>query len=194
MLAADNWCVKVENRIYGPYSSQQLRKFAHEGRFAASSLVAPAGSRTFKEAASEPVFAAFFGIDAKAGGQPQFGKRADPEPKSEKSEKKSAIARKSPDAEPSVANFLIIFDVVSAAASRAEGAILSLGPAFRLNENVWTVACELTALGVRNAIAPYLMPRDSIFVVDATRGRSSWQNFSPEIHAKLAAAWSGARQ
>ncbi len=197
MLAADNWCVKVDDRIYGPYSSHQLRKFAHEGRFAASSLVAPAGSRTFREAGGEPVFAAFFGTAGRADGQPQFGRRADPgETRSEAKtpEKKSAIGRKAPDAEPSVGNFLIIFDVVSAAASRAEGAIMGLGPAFRLNENVWTVACELTALGVRNAIAPYLMPRDSIFVVDATRGRSSWQNFSPEIHAKLAAAWSGARQ
>ena len=197
MLAADNWCVKVEDRIYGPYSSQQLRKFAHEGRFAASSLVAPAGSRTFKEAGREPLFAPFFGTDPKADNQRLFGRRADfdePKTESKETEKKSALTRKGADAEPSVANFVIIFDVVSAAASRAEGAILSLGPAFRINDNVWTVACELTALGVRNAIAPYLMPRDFIFVVDATRGRSSWQNFSPELHAKLTAAWSGARQ
>ncbi|MEQ1929542.1 MAG: hypothetical protein ABL957_03285 [Parvularculaceae bacterium] len=194
MLAADNWCVKVEDRVYGPYSSQQLRKFAHEGRFAAGSMVAPAGSRTFKPARQEPVFASFFGEDCKPAPTRNFGKRADVETAEEPKTEKSGVARRAPDAEPAVANFVLVFDVVSSAASRAETAIQSLGPAFRLGENVWTVACEMTALGIRNAIAPYLMPRDSILVVDATRGRTSWQNFSPEIHAKLAAAWSGGRQ
>jgi hypothetical protein len=196
MLAADNWCVKVEERIYGPYSSQQLRKYAHEGRFAPSSLVAPAGSRAFKEARLEPVFSSLFGTDARPDSQRTFGRRAEPEPAETDKDggRKPKLARKPEGLEPSVANFVIIFDVVSAAASRAESAIQGLGPSFRLNDNVWTLTCEMTALGVRNAIAPYLMPRDSILVVDATRGRTSWQNFGPEIHAKLAAAWSGARQ
>jgi hypothetical protein len=203
MLAADNWCVKVEDRVYGPYSSQQLRKFAHEGRFAAWSLVAPAGSRAFKEARQEAVFATFFGADPRdVQSARNFGKRSDSEFVSVKENPLTAAGKpaakpeptKKPAAEPQVANFIIIFDAVSAAASRAELAIMSLGPAFRMNDNVWTVACDLTALGVRNAIAPHLQTRDSIFVVDATRGRTSWQNYTPEIHAKLAAAWVTARQ
>ena len=196
MLAADNWCVKVEERIYGPYSSQQLRKFAHEGRFAATSMVAPAGSRSFKEARQEPIFATFFGAEFRPDQNRQFGKRIDVETAAETATKPktSAVTRRAEGAEPAVANFVIIFDVVSAAAARAEAAIQGLGPAFRINDNTWTVTCELTALGVRNAIAPHLMPRDQIIVVDATRGRTSWQNFPPETHAKLAAAWSGARQ
>lgn len=200
MLAADNWCVKVEERVYGPYSSQQLRKFAHEGRFAPASMVSPAGSRTFREAHLEPVFAAFFGVEGNTASARNFGKRTDVEPvkadaaPSKSQTKAGAAARRAPGSDPTVGNFIIIFDVISAAAARAEAAIMSLGPAFRMGDNVWTVACELTALGVRNAIAPYLMPRDSIFVVDATRGRTSWQNYAPELHAKLAAAWSHARQ
>ena len=206
MLAADNWCVKVDDRIYGPYSSQQLRKFAHEGRLAAWSLVAPAGSRAWREARQESTFAAFFGINAERGTAQEFGKRdrsagelkpAAPANSNAKAKAKPA-AKKAPssveEAEPEIANFVLIFDVVSAAASRVETAILSLGPAFRLAENVWTVQCELTAIGVRNAIAPYLRPRESILVVDTTRGRTSWQNFAPETHAKLAAAWSNARR
>jgi hypothetical protein len=200
MLAADNWCVKVEDRVYGPYSSQQLRKFAHEGRFAAWSMVAPAGSRLFREAREEPTFSAFFGADARPG-QParSFGRKSDGDAPTAAAEpldpaKGSPRRAAAQAAEPSIANFLIIFDVVSAGASKAESVILSLGPAFRLGENVWLLTCELTALGVRNAIGPYLLPRDSIFVVDTTRGRTSWQNFPPEIHAKLAAAWANAKQ
>ena len=191
MLAADNWCVKVQDRIYGPYSSQQLRKFAHEGRFAATSMVAPAGSRSFREARAEPQFAAFFGVaSAAAPAARNFGKRADePGTAADRAPTPGTL----PAPEISVANFVVIFDVVSAAATRAETAILALGPAFRIGENVWTLQSDLTALGVRNAIAPHLTPRDCIFVIDATRGRASWSNFTPEIHAKLAAAWANAR-
>ncbi len=198
MLAADNWCVKVEERVYGPYSSQQLRKFAHEGRFAAWSMVAPAGSRIFREAREEPAFSAFFGGDARAQSAKAFGKKTDAETVANGEAADGAktphrVAANGPAAEANVANFLIIFDVVGAGAAKAESAILSLGPAFRLGESIWFLSCEMTALGVRNAIGPYLLPRDSIFVVDTTRGRTSWQNFPPEIHAKLSAAWANAK-
>ncbi len=204
MLAADNWCVKVDDRVYGPYTSTQLRKFAHEGRLASWSLIAPAGGRTWREAKDERAFASFFGADPKriSADAASFGKRdivieedkspeasenAAPAPLPRKSSPARAGAAQAPDG--AIANFVIIFDVVSAAASRAEAAVLSLGPAFRLADNVWTVSCELTAIGVRNAIAPYLLLRESIFVIDTTRGRSSWQNYAPETHAKISAAW-----
>lgn len=184
LLAADNWCVKVEERVYGPYTSQQMRKFAHEGRLAAWSLIAPAGSRAWREAAKENAFSQFFGasLEKKDGKSKSFGKRdAETRDSDEKAPALSACA-----------NFVIIFDVVSAAASRVEAAIMSLGAGFRIADNVWTVNCELTAVGVRNAIAPYLNPRESIFVIDATRGRSSWQNYAPELHAKITAAYAKA--
>lgn len=206
MLAADNWCVKVDDRVYGPYSSLQLRKFAQQGRFAAWSQVAPAGSRNWREAQEEPTFAGFFGMPARVSGRSKraFGKRNDGPiafgetlAELEDGAEAQAASRRPAGcrtpADTGVANFVIIFDVVSAAASRIETAVLSLGPGFRIAENVWTVSCELTAIGVRNALAPYLLPRESILVVDATRGRTSWQNYTPETHAKLAAAWSAAR-
>jgi hypothetical protein len=208
MLAADIWCVKVDERVYGPYSSQQLRKFAHEGRLAAWSLVAPAGSRTWREAREESTFASFFGLDAPRASTSAkaFGKRSDmlDEPTATtaattvKTMPEGFAINTRTSAKPSVetgpTNFVIIFDIVSAAASRIETAVLSLGPGFRIADNVWTVSCELTAIGVRNALAPYLLPRESIFVIASARGRSSWQNYAPEIHAKLAAAWATSKQ
>ena len=209
MLAADNWCVKVDERVYGPYSSIQLRKFAHEGRLAAWSLVAPAGSRSWREARSESTFSSFFGVDAPRGAlnsSRTFGRKreeiqfdeapmakADNPVAAKKRKATTTRPERSPRTETSLANFVIIFDVVNAAASRVETAVLSLGPGFRVADNVWTVQCELTAIGVRNAISPYLLPRELIFVIDANRGRTSWQNFAPEIHAKLAAAWAAAK-
>ena len=98
-----------------------------------------------------------------------------------------------PQADLQVANFIIIFDVISASASRVEAAVHSLGNAFRVADNVWSVSSDLTAVGVRNSIAPYLTPRESIFVIDATRGRTSWQNYAPETQAKISAAFTAAR-
>ncbi|MEL7488803.1 MAG: hypothetical protein AAGJ87_16520, partial [Pseudomonadota bacterium] len=96
--------------------------------------------------------------------------------------------------QPEPANYVLIFDVVSAAASRAEAAILSLGPGYRIADNVWTITSTLTAIGVRNAITPYLLPHESIFVVDATNGRTAWQNYAPELHSKLSATYAAAKR
>lgn len=183
MLAADNWCLKVEDKIYGPYSSSQLKKFASEGRLAAWSLISPAGANRWREAQDEQTFATFFGKEVSNDQSPKmkFGKK---EAEDEKTDANGAV-----DQHNGISNFILVFDVVSAAATRVEAAIHSIGPAFKIADNVWTVACQQTAIGVRNTIAPFLLPRESIFIVDATRGRSSWQNYPPEQHAKLTAAW-----
>ncbi|WDI31653.1 GYF domain-containing protein [Hyphococcus flavus] len=207
MLAAENWCLKVEDKVYGPYTSEQMRKFAHEGRLAPWSMIAPAGGRSWREARSEAVFANFFGVQKTPGPKKEdkvFGKRNDWD---DDFEKQSAPANDKPANSPNqvrqtqnrkqheiqAANFILIFDVVSGAASRVEAAVLSLGQAFRIADNVWSVSCELTAVGVRNAIAPYLRGSESIFVVDATRGRTSWRNYAPETQSKITAAYLTAR-
>lgn len=204
-MFADNWCLKSNERIYGPYTSRDLKKFANEGRFAAWSLVAPAGSRDFKEAREEPAFSQMFGVDLQASNSSAFGKldRSAGAPGAE-AETQDAPRRPRPlghtpktnlstdQLEP--ANFVIIFDVVNAAASRVENALCGLGSAFRLADNVWTVNCTLTAIGVRNALAPFVRPHESLFVIDATNGRTSWQNYAPEAHAKITQAFVHARR
>ena len=218
MLAADNWCIKVSEKVYGPYSSQQLRKFAHEGRLAGWSMSTPAGSRDWREARAERTFASFFGGKATSDSGPKsFGRRDDltdvaaskPSIRVKRAEsliEESADSRTARRPQPlgdrknsnepvnvGEANFVVVFDVVSGAASRVESAMLSLVPAYRLAENVWSVYCPLTAIGVRNAIAPYLRPRESLFVVDATNGRTSWQNYAPQAHAKITEIFSHAK-
>ena len=36
-----SWFVKVEGRVYGPYTPQQMRAFVAEGRIAAHSQISP---------------------------------------------------------------------------------------------------------------------------------------------------------
>ncbi len=184
MLAAENWCVKVEEKVYGPYTTEQLRKYAHEGRLASWSLIAPAGSRAWREANRETALASFFGSTADTASTSNvraFGRReqADAAP----------TTPQHPRQAPAVANFIVIFDGSENAASRLEPAVQSLGRAFRIADNVWSITSDLTAVGVRNALAPYLAPKEPIFVVDASRGRTSWQNYAPQAHAKISAAY-----
>lgn len=207
-MFADNWCIKANERVYGPYSSRDLKKFAHEGRFAAWSMIAPAGSRDWREARDEPAFAAFFGFaEASANGARPFGKLdggaddiafsedAGPAREPRRARALGQDARKiQPTEQVGPANFVIVFDAVNAAASRVENALSSLGTAFRLAENVWTVNCALTAIGVRNALAPFLRPHETLFVVDATNGRTSWQNYAPEAHSKITQAFVHAKR
>ena len=67
--------------------------------------------------------------------------------------------------------------------------LANLGPTFRLANNVWTVRCAMTAIGLRNLIAPMLTPTDPVFVVDADNGRACWQNYAPEAHAKISSTF-----
>ncbi len=201
MLAADNWCVRVDDKVYGPYSFHELRKFATQGRLARSSMIAPAGGREWRRADQEQRFAEFFGLGRNRA-EPQettFGRRfgGHGAPAARAQEAREAPIRLSRHAGPQpisrrnravaaeLANFVVVFDVVSGAASRVETTILSIGQAFQISENVWNVSCRMTANGVRNAIAPFLRPNESIFVVDTTNGGATWQNYAPEAHAKL---------
>lgn len=165
---SDNWCIKVADRVYGPYTLDQMRQFASEGRLAAQSLVAPAESQSWRHAIREEIFhELFFETRSPAPVKRTVGDQSDDE----------------------TANFILIFDVVSGAAGRLENAIHKLGPAFRIADNVWTISTTSTAAGVRNAMMPHLQANEPLFVIDASRGRSAWHNYGPESVAKLHKTW-----
>ncbi|NNU15455.1 hypothetical protein HK107_03855 [Parvularcula sp. ZS-1/3] len=73
-MATENWCMNVGERIYGPYSTDQLKDFVGQKRLAYHSMVAPAGSRDFRPALQYSELRAFFrGEGAVAEAQPQTG-------------------------------------------------------------------------------------------------------------------------
>ncbi|MGV6800698.1 MAG: DUF4339 domain-containing protein [bacterium] len=174
MLSTDNWCMKVASKVYGPYTFTQMEDFAREGRLSAQSLVSPAGSQNWRPARQYQNFASTFNKKAKPSNK-SFGKN--------RTEAEGVL----PDG--AVANFILIFDVVSGSAGRLEHIIQNIGPAFRITENVWTVASDQTVMSIKNTIVPHLQIREQVFVIDASRGKCAWQNFVPEIHSKLTKAW-----
>lgn len=175
MLSTDNWCLKVAEKIYGPYTTDQMQSFAREGRLSGSSLVAPAGARNWRQARNYPNLLKAGNDNTASRNNSSFGKQQEAE------------QGKLPEG--AVSNFLIIFDEVSGAASRLEHIVRNIGPGFRLTSNVWTVASDQSVMGIKNTIAPHLQVREPVFVVDVHRGKSAWQNFVPETHSRLTKAW-----
>lgn len=182
MLSTDNWCIKVADRIYGPYTTAQMKDFAAEGRVNAQSMLAPAGGKIWREARQYPNISEL------------LERRTSPtNSKTNNFGKSTPGASKTLLAEGQRANFILIFDVTSGAAGRLEHIINNLGTAFRLCENVWALVSEQTVMGIKNALGPHLQIREPVFVIDTSRGRSAWQNFAPETHSKLTKAWIGIR-
>ncbi|WP_306249676.1 GYF domain-containing protein [Parvularcula sp. IMCC14364] len=175
MLSTDNWCLKVEERIYGPYTTKQLETFASEGRLSPQSQIAPAGGKVWRAAHQYPTIAELLSGE-KSKSQKNFGR-------SNLRTQQSSL----PDG--AISNFIVIFDVLSGAATRLEHIIRNLGPAFRLTDNVWAVMSEQSIVGIKNTLAPHLQVREPVFVIDTKRGRSDWQNFTPEMHSKLTKSW-----
>ncbi|WOI54158.1 GYF domain-containing protein [Parvularcula sp. LCG005] len=175
MLSTDNWCIKVAEKVYGPYTQDQMGSFAAEGRLSATSLVAPAGSKVWREARQYPSFASV--LSGKQAKPKAFGKGG----------ATSNAAREVPEG--AEANFVLVFDNVAGTAGRMEPVLRGLGTAFRMAENVWVLTSTQSVLGVKNAVAPNLQVREFVFICDCTRGRTSWANFVPELHAKLTRAW-----
>ena len=77
----------------------------------------------------------------------------------------------------------------SRAPGNLEEAIASLGPAYRLLPNVWIVATDQTVNAVRNRLVQELGKTDTLFVIDASRGKAAWFNFGPEADVRIRRVW-----
>ncbi len=178
------WTINVGGRVYGPYTSERMRAFAGEGRLSAQSLVAREGTTDWHEANDEPEFASLFGVNfAKPSApavEPAAAAPAAPAINGNAAEYETVVPR---------AQIAIFYDMRSRISGNFEKSILDLGPAYKLLPNVWIVSTTETANAVRNRLVQELGKNDSLFVIDATRGKSAWFNFGPEADVKIRRIW-----
>ena len=168
------WTINVGGRVYGPYTSERMRGFAGESRLAPQSLVAREGSSDWHEAHDEPEFSDLFGAREPQPAKPAVNGNGNGAA-SETSMPRAQLA--------------IVLDVKSRVSNTFEQTMMNLGPAYRLLPNVWIVATEETANAVRNRLVQELGKLDSLFVIDATRGKAAWFNFGPEADVKIRRVW-----
>lgn len=174
-LAPSNWCIKVEDKVYGPYSEQDMASFVSQGRLSPSSAVSPAGAAAWREARHYSTLARHFDGQG-AGGSRAFGKAGTDDSPTELRDG-------------ALANIVTIFDVTHGTVGRIEYVLRSLGDGFRLTDNVWCTKTAHSSTGVKNIIVPHLSPREFVFVIDASRGRTTWHNTLPELHSRLTRTW-----
>lgn len=212
------WTINVSGRVYGPFTSERMRAFVGEGRLAPHSLVAREGQTDWHEARDEPEFSDTFAHRAGQAGaapaetkpvaaapapqaapQPAPAPQAAPSPQPLRAvaapvphspQTHAPHANGTPAAEHAHAHFAVILDQKAvAAANNLEEAINSLGQAYRLTTNVWIISTDQTVSAVRNRLVQELGKANSLFVIDASRGKAAWFNFGPEADVRIRRVW-----
>jgi hypothetical protein len=175
-----SWRINVSGQVYGPYSGQQIKAFATEGRLAPHSIV-QAGEGPWIAAIDDPVLGQLFV-------QKQVQKPAAPAP-AQGFGARAAAEPTGASAEPTSANFVVIADLRSRGSGPFEAAISRLGEVYRLNPLVWLLHTDRTAGTIRNELVQHMGANDHLVIVDATRGKTAWFNLGPEGDSKIRKVW-----
>ncbi len=101
----------------------------------------------------------------------------------------SVAPAKTEIAEGGTAHFAIVVDRKSRSTGNLEDAIASLGPAYALMPNIWILATDQSVNAVRYRLVQELGKLDSLFVIDASRGKAAWFNFGPEVDVRIRRVW-----
>ena len=176
---AGAWTINAGGRVYGPFSTERMRSFASEGRLAGNSLVAREDSSDWREAREEPTFADLFPRIAETAAIASQKPASSPPP----------MPAPGHDADVPRTQFAIVVDLKSRGSGNLEQVIASFGPSYQLLPNVWIVSSDQTANAVRNRLVQELGKSDSLFVVDASRGKAAWFNFGPDADVRIRRVW-----
>lgn len=176
-----SWRINVSGQVYGPYTGQQIKAFASEGRLAPHSIV-QSGDGPWIAAIDDPVLGQLFV-------QKQVQKPAAPAPAQGFGARAAAEPVAGASAEPTSANFVVIADLRSRGSGPFEAAISRLGEVFRLNPLVWLLHTDRTAGTIRNELIQHMGNNDHLVIVDATRGKTAWFNLGPEGDSKIRKVW-----
>src|SRR5262245_7239360 len=205
------WNINVSGRVYGPFTSERMRSFVGEGRLAPHSLVARDGSSDWHEARDEPEFTEVFTqrnppaplvapvAPAAPAPAPQSPLSSlitrSPQPQPQPTPTHALQAHGSPPnlsavSEHDIAHFAVVIDQKAQGGSaNIESAIGSLGLFYRLTYNVWIISTDQSVSAVRNRLVQELGKSDSLFVIDASRGKAAWFNFGPEADVRIRRVW-----
>lgn len=173
------WTIKANDKSYGPYTLEQMRTFAGEGRLASHSFVARDGEMTYGPAGDDLVLAGLFRPQAQAPVQrPVFFT----------AEGDIGRTREEPQTSP-ISRFIIIADMKSRSIAGVEEEIHRLGHATALMPQAWLLTSELTLNALRNNLIQRLGRIDMLFIVDASHNKAAWFNFGPEADSRIRRIW-----
>ncbi|WP_300545270.1 DUF4339 domain-containing protein [Maricaulis sp.] len=162
-----SWFVKVEGRVYGPYTPQQMRAFVGEGRIAAHSQVSPERDGIWTQASDIDEFREWLG-----------GTQQRPAPEK----------RVTPGARP--ANFVVIAEIQSESAAEFKTALSAYGDLEQITPGVWLLRGPTTSAVLRNELSHILAREDKLLVIDASHDRAAWFNLGRDADQNIRELWS----
>jgi hypothetical protein len=158
------WYVSANDKLFGPFSHEQMKSFALQKRLMPQSLVRMGSEGGFVPAERHAALARLFGAgEGSSSSGPLRPQVSAAQP-----------ATNIPDGQ--VSNFVIIIDVRSGSFRKAESEIKVLGRTLRLNQQTWLLQTDKSANTIKNMIAPHLGSEDPFVVIDAGRNRLAWHN------------------
>ncbi len=183
------WIINVGGRAYGPYTADQMRAFASEGRLVAMSQVARAGETEFRYALDDPELTQLF-LPSKSASTTVAESLRSREPEREAGFGKLAgNSSDGADAVPEMSHLVVIADMKSRSIQGLEEELMKLGQACPVLPQVWVLSTEASINAVRNLLIQQLGKMDVLLVIDATRDKAAWFNFGPEMDARLRRVW-----
>lgn len=157
------WFVSANNKMFGPYSQEQMKEFALQKRVGPTSMVRLGSDGDFMVAEQHAALARLFeeenissSATKGAGGihsKPMAGM---------------------PDGE--MSNFVVIVDFKSGLARQFDSELKSMGRMFRLNSSTWLLQSERPSAAIKTALAPFVGGEDPILIIDCGRNRMAWHN------------------
>lgn len=174
---ASTWTIKANDSCFGPYTLEQMRSFAAEGRLAPHSLVARDGDTQFKPASDIEDLAVLF---RPAAPRPVFF--------TAEGDLGKAYAEREPEVPPQ-SRFIIVSDMKSRSIAGLEQEINRCGQSVSLMPQAWLLTSNMTINALRNALIQRLGRIDMLFIVDATRNKAAWFNYGPEAETRIRRVW-----
>ena len=188
---SDTWTISVGGRSYGPYTAEQMRGFAGEGRLAPQSLVARGNENQFRPAGEDAALAALF-RPAATPAQPQQPRQFFTAEGNEEIPSFGRGEGEMPTGER--AHFIIVADMKSRSISGLEEEIFNLGPAVPIMPQAWLLASDMAINQIRQTLVQKLGKLDMLFIADATHDKAAWFNFGPEADIRVRRLWSRQEQ
>ncbi len=161
-----SWFVKVDGRVYGPYTGAQMRAFVGEGRVAAHSLVSQSRDEGWEKAEAVSQFKLWLDEARRSPG-----------------------TKKTVTSDTRTANFVIVATLGTDSVAGFETALKDFGDAEPIAPGVWLLRAPATAATLRNELSHLLARDDKLIVVDASRDRTAWFNFGRETDQRIRELW-----
>ena len=161
-----SWFVKVEGRVYGPYTPAQMRAFVGEGRIAAHSQISAQKDDGWTNASDIEEFSGWL---SENNGAPVAEKRV------------------TPGARP--ANFVIITEIHSDNGPDFQNALAAYGELEQITHGVWLLRGPTTSAVLRNELSHVLDRDDRLLIIDASHDRAAWFNLGRDADQNIRNLW-----